>query len=29
MRGFAADAVYFESAPAAKEAPKVDFGTDK
>jgi LemA protein len=26
-RGFKADAVYFEAAPAAKEAPKVDFGT--
>ena len=25
-RGFKADAAYFEAAPAAKEAPKVDFG---
>jgi LemA protein len=27
MRGFKADAAYFEAAPVAKEAPKVDFGT--
>jgi LemA protein len=26
LRGFSADAKYFEAAPAAKEAPKVDFG---
>jgi LemA protein len=29
LRGFAADAKYFEAASTAKEAPKVDFGTDK
>ena len=28
-RGFSADAVYFEAAHGAKEAPKVDFGTDR
>jgi LemA protein len=27
--GFSADAVYFEAKPEAKEAPKVDFGTEK
>ena len=27
MRGFSADAVYFEASGGAKEAPKVDFGT--
>ena len=29
MCGFSADAVYFEANKAAKEAPKVDFGTEK
>ena len=29
MRGFTANATYFEAAPTAKEAPKVDFGTEK
>ena len=29
IRGFSADATYFEAAGAAKEAPKVDFGTGK
>jgi LemA protein len=29
MCGFSADAVYFEANKAAKDAPKVDFGTDK
>jgi hypothetical protein len=29
MRGFAPNAAYFEAASAAKEAPKVDFGTEK
>jgi LemA protein len=29
MRGFAPDAAYFEAAPTAKQAPKVDFGTEK
>jgi LemA protein len=29
MRGFSADAAYFEAAKGAKEAPKVDFGTEK
>jgi LemA protein len=29
MRGFSADATYFEAAASAKEAPKVDFGTQK
>ena len=28
-RGFSADAVYFEAAHGAKEAPKVDFGTEQ
>ena len=28
-RGFAPDAAYFEAASSAKEAPKVDFGTEK
>jgi LemA protein len=28
-RGLAADAAYFEAAPTAKEAPKVDFGAEK
>ena len=29
MRGFSPDATYFEAAAGAKQAPKVDFGTDK
>jgi LemA protein len=29
MCGFSADALYFEADKAAKEAPKVDFGTEK
>ena len=29
LRGFAANATYFEAAATAKEAPKVDFGTEK
>jgi LemA protein len=29
LRGFAADATYFEAASTAKDAPKVDFGADK
>jgi LemA protein len=29
MRGFSADAAYFEASGGAKEAPKVDFGTEK
>jgi LemA protein len=29
MRGFSADATYFEAAASAKGAPKVDFGTEK
>ena len=27
IRGFSADAAYFEASHEAKEAPKVDFGT--
>jgi LemA protein len=29
LRGFAANAAYFQAASTAKEAPKVDFGTEK